>query len=183
LEPNTLYIPSIDVVSEFAVDRFTQHAVDNNDIVYTVHAYGDEDETNPFVLGHWYGSLLNLHKTKVGEYIYVRLEDTIDVYKIINSEYAVEYETTNQIGQTTGVNIWDTYSSNMNFDRTCYGRVHDGQDRWVIEDSGKTLHMYTCHYGQDKADWESSHGRNGRWIVLADLVESRAVESPSEPTE
>lgn len=92
------------------------------------------------------------------------------VYRVINSEYAVEYRAVNQIGQTTGVNIWDTYGSAFSSDKAVY-RLHvDGQDRWVNENDGRTLHMYTCCYGSDKPEWKSAHGRN--WIVLATLIET-----------
>ena len=172
MEPNSLYVPGAGIHCDFAVAEFTQTAVDANDVIYTDHAYFEPDENNPFILGHNYGSLGSLHKIKVGQNIYVRVEDTLYIYRVINSEYAVEYRAVNQIGQTTGVNIWDTYGSAFSSDKAVY-RLHvDGQDRWVNENDGRTLHMYTCYYGSDKPEWKSAHGRNGRWIVLATLIET-----------
>ena len=174
LEDKTLYIPSMNVRCPFAVGMFTQKDVNANDVLYTNWAYAIEDINNPFILGHNYGSLGTLYELKIGEHVYVQLDGIVYDYKVVVSEYAVEYGGVDQIGQTTGVNIWDTYSSGLSSGESYYRRETDSTNRWA-EDDGMTLHMYTCYYGSSKPEWEPSHRNNGRWIVIADLVEKYPV--------
>ena len=154
--------------------RFTQAAVNANDVLYTDWAYRCEDVSNPFVLGHNYGSLGTLYNLKVGEHVYLQLDGIIYDYLVINSEYAVESGGISMVGQTTGVSIWDTYSGSLSSEMP-EPMQGEGKDRRV-NNAGRTLHMYTCYYGKDKPEWESSHGRNGRWIVIADLVKASDAE-------
>ena len=174
---NYLYIPSANILCDFAITGFTQSAVDNNDVIYTKRAYKGVDETNPFVLGHWFGSLTTMWHTPVGEYVYICIDGRIDTYKVINSEYAVEMYECYHIGQDTGVNVFDTYGSALNSQYAVYGRNHQGEDLDPENNDGRTLHMYTCHNRKDRPGWDPSHGSRGRWIILADLVHSVDVET------
>lgn len=169
MEDNVLYIPSLDLRCPFVVGEFTQSAVNDNDVLYTDWAYRCKDPFNPFVLGHNYGSMKVLHNIKIGEHIYIQLNGIIYDYVVMNSEYAVEYNGVSMIGQTTGVNVWDTYSSGLSSDLPNQ-MIGEGTDR-RMNNTGMTLHMYTCYYGQNKPEWKPEHGRFGRWIVIADLVE------------
>ena len=179
LKENYIYIPEADILCKFAVSSFTQGAVDNNDVVYTKRAYGVFDETNPFVLGHWFGSLNTLWHTPIGAKIYINIDGKIDIYEVINSEYAVETAGVYHLGQETGVNVWDTYGSAMNSKYAVFGRSHYGEDLWPEENNGATLHMYTCHNNKNKPGWKPEHGGRGRWIVLANLIDSIPLESDS----
>lgn len=176
MENNTLYIPTAGIYCKLTIGEFTQSDVDNNDVVYTTGAYGVRDSSNPFILGHWYGSLIDMHKTKVGEKVYVCIDGQIDTYEVLISEYAVEINRTYHIGQISGVNIWDTYGSAMNSNLAWYGRNHYGIDRWENINDGKTVHMYTCHNGNEKEGWLPEHGGSGRWIVVGNLINSQVVD-------
>lgn len=178
---NMIYIPSSGILAKFAVSTFTQGAVDSNDIVYTNRAYGAYDEDNPFCLGHWFGSLRPMYKTPVGAYIYVCVDGRIDTYVVKNSEYAVETNSTYHIGQETGVNVFDAYGSDLKSSVAVFGVAHKGEDLDPEKNDGRTLHMYTCHYGKDKPGWNSKHGSRGRWIILADMIDSVVLE-PAEET-
>ena len=124
LEKNFLYIPEANILCKMAVTGFTQGAVDSNDVIYTKNAYGVPDASNPFVLGHWFGSLTTLWHTPVGAKIYINMDDKIDIYEVINSEYAIEMSDLYHIGQTTGVNVWDTYGSAMNLDAIIVVKIY-----------------------------------------------------------
>lgn len=175
---NSIYIPTADIFCNFAVAQFTQEAVDSNDVIYTNCAYSTYDKSNPFVLGHWYGTLGNMHKTKVGSYVYICVNGNIDTYEVINSEYAIlRWNEIDMVGKLTGVNVWDTYGSRLNSQYYRTDMPHKGVDRWNDVNDGKTLHMYTCHYGKDKEFWEPKDGHNGRWIILANLVDSCPVSN------
>ena len=175
LEKNHIYIPSANILAKFAVSSFTQGAVDSNDIVYTKNAYAKNDPTNPFVLGHWFGSLTTMWHTPVGAYIYINVDGKIDTYEVINSEYAVEMYECYHIGQETGVNVFDTYGSAMNSQYAVYGRNHQGKDLDPENNDGATLHMYTCHNKKDRPGWDPKHGSRGRWIILANLIDSVSI--------
>ena len=174
---NYLYIPSANILCDFAITGFTQSAVDNNDVIYTKRAYGVVDDTNPFVLGHWFGSLTTMWHTPVGAYVYICIDGRIDTYQVINSEYAVEMYSCYHLGQETGVNVFDAYGSAMNSQYAVYGRNHQGEDLWPEKNDGRTLHMYTCHNKSDRPGWKSSDGSRGRWIILANLVHSVNIET------
>lgn len=169
MEDNSIYIPGTGINNRMAISYFTQAAVNGNDMVYTEKAYAQNGENNPFVLGHYYGSLGNLYKTEVGQKIYLNRDGKIETYEVVVSEYAVEeYAGVKMIGQTTGTNIWDTFSSVIPSKYAVYGKPHGGRDLWEEVNDGKTLHIYTCH--NKKEPWQSNDGSRGRWIVLAVLV-------------
>lgn len=169
MEENSIYIPGTGINNHVAVSYFTQSAVNNNDVVYTEKAYAQGGENNPFVLWHWYGSLRNLYKTEIGQNIYLYINGKIETYKVVVSEYAVEqYDGVHMFGQTTGTNIWDTFSSVIPSKYAVFGNAHDGKDLWESDNDGKTLHIYTCH--NNKAPWKPGDGRRGRWMVMAVLV-------------
>lgn len=122
---NALYIPGADIHTNLTIASYTQEAVDNNDVVYSL----DNGENHPFVLGHDYGTLRNLHKTKVGEYVYISIAGKVEAYRVVVSEYA--RSSNNEIdiiGQKTGANLRDSYGD-------------------------KTLHMYTCHGWRESGRW------------------------------
>ena len=175
LRDKNLYIPSMGLLCEFGVGAFTQADADAYDVLYTEQAYRHSDPSNPFIIGHNYGSLGKIYNLKIGEHIYIQLDGIIYDYKIVNSEYAVEYNGLAQIGQTTGVSIWDTYSSASHDEEDC--RVSAESTNRRNQSDGMTLHMYTCYYGADKPEWQSSHGRSGRWIVIADLVDKIEIST------
>ena len=174
LHDNMLYIPTLGVKCDFGVGQFTQAEVNAYDVLYTDWAYRCEDANNPFLLGHNYGSLGKLYNLKVGGHVYLQVDNTIYDYVVVNSEYAVEYDGLAIVGQTTGVSIWDTYSGALNPEMP-EPLQNECKDRRV-DDTGRTLHMYTCYYGSDKPEWKSAHGRNGRWIVVADLIDTTTGE-------
>lgn len=177
MEKNYLYIPSANIFCKFAITSFTQGAVDTNDVIYTKRAYGVVDDTNPFVLGHWFGSLTTMWHTPVGAYVYINIDGRIDTYQVINSEYAVEMYECYHIGQETGVNVFDAYGSAMNSQCAVYGRNHQGKDLDPEKNDGRTLHMYTCHNKKDRPGWDPKHGGRGRWIILANLIHSVDIET------
>ena len=169
MEENSIYIPGTGINNRMAISSFTQSAINSNDMVYTEKAYAQNGENNPFVLGHYYGSLGNLYKTEIGQKIYLNRDGKIETYEVVVSEYAVEeYAGVKMIGQTTGTNIWDTFSSVIPSSYAIYGKPHGGKDLWEEDNDGKTLHIYTCH--NKKEPWQSSDGSRGRWIVMAVLV-------------
>lgn len=160
MEDNTIWIPGTKINSRFHIGKFTQGNVDRNDILYTENAYKVKDPSNPFILGHNYGTMGELPNVKVGQHVYISVNGQVETYEVVVSEYAVEPDGIHMVGKTTGVSIWDTYGSTLNHEYASFGRKHDGVDR-LEDNSGKTLHMYTCH-GNSNA--------GGRWIVLATLV-------------
>ena len=177
LPKNYLYIPEADILCKFTVSSFTQGAVDSCDVVYTKNAYGVTDPSNPFILGHWFGSLTTMWHTPVGAKIYVNIDNNIETYEVLNSEYAVQQKKVYHIGQETGVNVWDAYGSAMNSEYAVFGRYHMGKDLWPEQNDGKTLHMYTCHNKSDRPGWKPEHGGEGRWIILANLIHSVNIET------
>lgn len=167
-----LYIPSVGIQCKFAVTYFTQAAVDNNDVVYTENAYAVTDPTNPFILGHYFGSLSTVRNTHIGDCIYVCKDGNVDTYKVIVSEHAIlEKNGVYMIGIDSGTNIFDCFASAMNSNYASFGLAHSGIDRWDNVNNGKTLHIYTCDHINTLTE-----GRNGRWIILANLIDSQPIE-------
>lgn len=129
LKDNSIYITGTDIKHGFTISSFTQSAVDSYDIVYTE---GSElGANNPFVLGHNYGTLGRLYQTKVGDYVYLNINGTIEIYKVVVSEYGVQNSAMDDIiGQTTGTSIWKQYDSKTLHMYTCYGNNRNG--RWMV---------------------------------------------------
>ena len=122
---NALFIPGAGIHTNLTVASYTQEAVDNNDVVYSL----DNGENHPFVLGHDYGTLRKLHKTEVGEYVYISIAGEVEAYRVVVSEYARSSDDEKDIiGQKTGASIRDTLGD-------------------------KTLHMYTCHGWRESGRW------------------------------
>lgn len=129
LEENYIYITGTDIKENFVITAFTQSAVDTYNIIYTEKtALG---ENNPFILGHDYKSLGKLYQTKVGEYIILNINGTIEIYEVMASEYGIQnLARTTIIGQNTGISIWHTYEEKTLHLYTCYGEDENG--RWIV---------------------------------------------------
>lgn len=124
---NSIYIPGTGICGKIIVGELSQSAIDRNDIVYEDGFWGNN---GPVVLGHNYGSLKNLHKTKVGQYIYISVNGTITTYKVTVSEYALQNASHTEIyGQTTGAYFSQTVSAGTLKMYTCYG---GGEGRWLV---------------------------------------------------
>lgn len=122
---NALYIPTAGIHTGLTVASYTQEAVDQHDVVYTL----DNGDSHPFILGHDYGTLRKLHKTEVGDYIYISIAGKVEAYKVVVSEYARSSDDDRDItGQETGANLRDSCGD-------------------------KTLHMYTCHGWRESGRW------------------------------
>lgn len=123
---SSIYIHGTGVCHNITKSSFTQGAVDTYDIVYT---YGF-DVNNPFVLGHKYGTMGNLHKTKVGQFIYILMDGVVETYEVVVSEFAMQSSSrTTIIGQTTGHSIWDRFGDKTLHMYTCYG---GSGGRWIV---------------------------------------------------
>lgn len=141
-EGDAICIPGTGINHTVNVGNYTQYDVDRYNIVYTEGAYGASradtvGATNPFVLGHYYGSLGALYKTNIGQHIYLTVGDKTEVYQVFVSEAGNTSGPRDILGQDTGTNVVDAFET-------------------------KTLHLYTCYHAA---------GSNGRWIVLAELVD------------
>ena len=124
---NVLFIPSAGIHSNLTMASYTQEAVDNYDVIYSL----DNGENNPFILGHDYKTLSRLHKTQVGDYIYISIAGKVEAYRVVASEYAREASNKRDIvGQETGANLWDSYSEKTLHVFTCHGWREDG--RWLV---------------------------------------------------
>ena len=129
LEGNSIYITGTDINDYVTVSSFSQYSVDNYDIVYAEDLYFDSN--NPFIMGHNYGSLRNLPQTEVGEYIYLYIDNVLEIYEVVVSEYGLLIsEATDILGQTTGARIRDTYDCKTLHLYTCYGISRKG--RWMV---------------------------------------------------
>ena len=124
---NSIYIPGTGINHVFHVGRFTQADVDRYDIVY---ANSRKDCENPFILGHNTGTMGKLQYTKVGQFIYVSINGTIEIYEVIVSEFGIsDSSRTDIIGQTTGTSVWDTVGEKTLRLYTCHG---DTNGRWIV---------------------------------------------------
>lgn len=122
---NALLIPGASIHANLTVASYTQEAVDNHDVVYSL----DNGENDPFILGHDYRSLRKLHKTEIGQYIYTSIAGKVEAYRVVVSEYARSTgDELDIIGQETGTSIRDSLGD-------------------------KTLHLYTCHGWRESGRW------------------------------
>lgn len=129
LENNSIYITNTDINAKVAISSFTQGAVDRYDIVYTEAT--KLGLNNPFVLGHNYRTLGLLYQTAVGEHIYLYINEILEIYEVVVSEYGLQNSSRNDIiGQTTGTSIWDSYDGKTLHMYTCYGSKRNG--RWIV---------------------------------------------------
>jgi hypothetical protein len=127
--PNSIFVPGTEINHEFAVTSFTQHAVDTNEIVYTEDAWG-HDPNNPFILGHNYGAMQYIADIQIGQYIYVSVNNEIEIYEVVVSEFAMQNSTKkNIVGQTTGMSMWDSVGDKTLHMYTCYGGTNG---RWLV---------------------------------------------------
>lgn len=126
---NSIYIPGTGICHNFAVSSFTQGAVDSNDIVYAYAYDFGMGANDPFVLGHNTGTMKNLDKTRVGQYIYICKDGIIETYEVIVSEFGMmTADEMDIIGQTSRCSMWRNLGN-------------------------KTLHMYTCVKGVANGRW------------------------------
>lgn len=124
---NALLIPGAGIHANLTVAPYTQEAVDNNDVVYSL----DNGENNPFVLGHDSGSLRKLHKTEIGQYIYISVAGKAEAYRVVVSEYARSSDDDlDIIGKETGASIRDTLGDKTLHLYTCHGLLPSG--RWIV---------------------------------------------------
>jgi hypothetical protein len=122
---NAIYIRSAGLNVRLNHGEFDQDSVDKYDVVIAYPTYCK----GAFVLGHKTRSMKVLHKTKIGDIIYLRIDGNVTRYKVIISEYAFQNKEQNDIvGQTTGISMWD-------------------------ESHGDTLHLYTCHGSNKDGRW------------------------------
>lgn len=141
MSENYVYAPGTGINCPLAIASFTQHAVDSHDVIYTYATEWGCDRNNPFILGHNTGTLQHLPEIKVGQDIYVSVNGNILTYRVVTSEFALQNAShTNIFGQSSGHSMFDSIAEN-------------------------TLHMYTCY-----KDTPNGYYREGRWLVLAELV-------------
>ena len=126
---NSVYIPGTGIKHTFEILPFEQSSIDNNNIVYSTYNLGSTDYQ--FILGHNYGTMGNLYKTKVGQYIYVSVNGKVETYKVVVSEYGLQNSSKTTItGQTTGTDLWRNYDVKSIRLYTCYGSNKNG--RWMV---------------------------------------------------
>lgn len=118
---NSLVIPSAGINAKVVVADFTQDAVDNNDIVCN---FTFLDYDRPIVLGHNYGTLKDLWKTKVGEPIYLYIDGKYTKYIVDISEKASIINNGADFKGVSGI-------------------------KFISDDFGNVLRLYTCH-GEDR---------------------------------
>jgi len=123
---NSIYISGTNIKAKMTITSMTQSSIDNNDIVYTE----DKGKNNPFILGHDYGSLGALHKTKVGEHIYLSINGKIQAYKVVLSESATQTSDKKDIISKSGTSIFYNYGCKTLHIYTCYGTSKNG--RWMV---------------------------------------------------
>lgn len=114
---NSIYVPGI-INANFVIGNFNQVDTDRYDIVYNSTALGF-----PIIFGHDYNSLGVLPNFKIGQNLYLKINNQIYTYKIVVSEEAHRSEDrTNIIGNKTGANLYSMeYSQNAIKLYTCYG--------------------------------------------------------------
>lgn len=124
---NSLYIPGTGICNNVKVGNMSQTAVDSYDLVCDTDYYG---VSGTWVLGHNYGSMKNLHKTAVGQNIYLSIDGNIRTYVVRYSEFAMQNASwTNIIGQTSGLSIFDDIPGDELRMYTCYGGTNG---RWMV---------------------------------------------------
>ena len=126
---NSIYIPGTGINHKMTRGAMTQGNIDKYNMVFC-NGYRMSDGYAPYVSmsdivvgGHNYRTLGKLHKTKVGQYIYLSVDGEIRSYKVRVSEYGVHSVYSGIVGKSTGANLLQTN----------YGR--------------ETLRIYTCHGG------------------------------------
>lgn len=129
----SVYIPGTGINHKMTVGEFTQKDVDRYPIVYTEKVWGNAPKTNynnPFILGHRHIVMGPLHKTKVGQKIYVRLDDKIEVYKVFLSESGKDRDG-NIYSDTSSAKILDKFDTRTLHLYTCYG-ARGSNGRWMV---------------------------------------------------
>lgn len=128
---NSVYIPNAGINKKVTLAAMTQANINKYDMVY-VKSSDDFYDNNAYIIGHNTGTLKNLKKTKVGQYIYVSVNDKVETYKVYVSEYALQNsKKTDIIGQTTGTSIWESsYDYKILRLSTCHGSNKNG--RWMV---------------------------------------------------
>ena len=83
------------------------------------------------MLGHQYGSLKNLYKTKVGDMIYIGIDGVSKGYVVRYSEFALQNESkTDIIGQNSNISVLSNLEDETLHIYTCYGEEKD--HRWMV---------------------------------------------------
>jgi hypothetical protein len=125
----SIYIPHTDINAIITVATFNQESVDTYDLIYSAKPRQLSD-SGPFIIGHNYGSMKNLHKTQVGQLIYVLIDGTMEIYEVRVSEYGIQNQNHTTItGSTTHTDLWHTYDNKTLHMYTCYG---SGDGRWMV---------------------------------------------------
>lgn len=126
---NSIYVPETHFYHSMHVGNFTQSEVDRYDLVYSTNATNSGAQ-DPFLIGHNYGTMRYLDEIKVGQYIYLSINDNIEIFEVVISEYALQNdEHTNITGQTSGFSIFDSVGEQTLHMYTCYG---GGEGRWMV---------------------------------------------------
>lgn len=150
IEVKGMYIPSVGINTELTwVDFIDQNAVNTYSTVaaenYTtkINRENYPDEQNVTIMGHNYGVIYKICNSKVGDLIYIKKNNEIQVWEITISEEAyVHYIDWN------GYQIDDFWliKTKDNFMTSKYKEKEN-------------LTMYTCY------------GKNNRWCVLAKRIQ------------
>lgn len=123
-----IYIPTANIHSKLYVGALTQSNIDIYDLVYDTDYYGVK---GVWVLGHQYGTLRDLHKVKVGDIIYIGVNNISKGYVVRYSEFALQNESkTDIIGQTSNVSVLSNLEGETLHIYTCYGKEKD--HRWMV---------------------------------------------------
>lgn len=125
---NYIYIPTADIHTKLYIGDLTQSNIDIYDLVYDRDYYGID---GVWVLGHQYGSLKNLHKTKVGDMIYIGVNGISKGYVVRYSEFALQNSNkTDIIGQTSNISVLSNLDGETLHIYTCYGK--EKNHRWMV---------------------------------------------------
>lgn len=119
LRNNSFYVNGI-FNNSLALGSYTQACLDANDIVYT-RLYG-----GPVIVGHNYRSLGTLYRVRVGQIIYINVNNQLSKYQVFLSEPAL----------TSALDITSNYS-------------HTNLSDYAYQD---VLRMYTCYDYSANAD-------------------------------
>lgn len=125
---NSIYIPGTGICHKLYVGTMSQDSIDAHDLVYDTDYYWT---TGPWVLGHRTGTMSKLPNVKVGQYIYLSINENIKTYVVRYSEFARQNDTwTDIIGQTSGKSVLSNLDDETLHMYTCYGT--DKNDRWMV---------------------------------------------------
>ena len=131
MKDNYIYIPNTGINNNFKVSSLTQSAVNHNDLIYAYAYDFGLGENDPFILGHNYGTMSNLKKICIGQYIYISVNGQIETYTVSISELAkTTDDETDIIGLTSGYSIFQNLGTKTLHLYTCDNRIVNG--RWIV---------------------------------------------------